>query len=58
MRLPGSSYNAAIDNQCRHMPVTDGHRKKYLAEVKRILKSGGQAFFREKENNASLPPVL
>ncbi|MGD1118231.1 MAG: class I SAM-dependent methyltransferase [Dehalococcoidales bacterium] len=45
--IQDSTYDAAIDNQCLHMLVTDEHRKKYLAQVKRILKSGGKAFFRE-----------
>ena len=46
-QLPGKSFDIAIDNQCFHMLVTDEHRKKYLAEVKRILISGGKAYFRD-----------
>ena len=41
------SFDIAIDNQFFHMLVTDEHRKKYLAEVKRILKNDGKAFFHE-----------
>jgi SAM-dependent methyltransferase len=46
-RIPDSSSDITIDNQCFHMLVTDGHRKKYLNDVKRILKKDGKAFFRE-----------
>lgn len=46
-RIPEKSYDAAIDNQCLHMLVTDGHRHKYLSEIRRILKPGGMVFFRE-----------
>ena len=46
-RIPNGSYKIAIDNQCFHMLVTDEHRKKYLNEVRRILKKGGKVFFRE-----------
>ncbi|MFC1947395.1 class I SAM-dependent methyltransferase [Chloroflexota bacterium] len=46
-RIPDGSYNITIDNQCFHMLVTDEHRKKYLSEMKRILKKGGKAFFHE-----------
>jgi ubiquinone/menaquinone biosynthesis C-methylase UbiE len=46
-QVTDSSFNVAIDNQCLHMLVTDEHRKKYLAEVKRILKSDGKVYFRE-----------
>lgn len=45
--VAGGSFDVAIDNQCLHMLVTDDHRRKYLDGVKRILKSGGRAFFRE-----------
>jgi SAM-dependent methyltransferase len=46
-RIPDSSFDIAIDNQCFHMLVTDEHRKKYLNDVKIILKKDGKAFFRE-----------
>ena len=46
-QVPSSSYDVAIDNSCFQMLVTDDHRAKYLAEVKRILKSNGKAYFRE-----------
>ena len=45
-RIPDGSYDAAIDNECLHMLVTDGHRVKYLSEIRRLLKPGGRAFFR------------
>jgi len=46
-QIPDGSYDIAIDNQCFHMLVTDEHRRKYLNNVKRILKKDGKAFFRE-----------
>lgn len=46
-RIPESSFDIAIDNQCFHMLVTDEHRKNYLRDVKRILKKGGKVFLRE-----------
>jgi SAM-dependent methyltransferase len=46
-QIPDSSFDVAIDNQCLHMLVTDEHRKKYLAEIKRILKDNGKAYFRD-----------
>ena len=45
--IPDRSFDVAIDNQCFHMLVTDVHRKKYLGEVKRILKKSGKVFLRE-----------
>ncbi len=45
--LPDESFDVAIDNQCFHMMVLDEHRKKHLAEIRRLLKPGGKAFFRE-----------
>jgi len=46
-RISVASFYIAIDNQCLHMLVTDGHRKKYLNDVQKILKRDGKAFFRE-----------
>ena len=46
-RIPDDSFEIAIDNQCFHMLVTNDHRRKYLGDVKRILKKSGKAFFRE-----------
>lgn len=45
--VPNGSFDAAIDNSCFQMLVTDYHRVRYLTEVKRILKSNGKAYFRE-----------
>ncbi|MHB8104542.1 MAG: class I SAM-dependent methyltransferase [Dehalococcoidales bacterium] len=45
--IPDDSFDIAIDNQCFHMLIMDKHRKKYLAELKRVLKNGGRVFFRE-----------
>ncbi len=60
-QIPDNSYDVAIDNQCFHMLITDKHREKYLAEVKRILKNGVKVYFQEnsqldefKENITSL----
>jgi SAM-dependent methyltransferase len=46
-QVSDDSFDVAIDNQCFHMLVTDNHRAMYLAEVKRVLKNGGKAYFRE-----------
>jgi SAM-dependent methyltransferase len=46
-KIPNASYDIAIDNQCLHMLVTDEHRKKYLDDVKRIVKKSGKVFSRE-----------
>ncbi len=45
--LKDNSYDVVIDNKCFHMLITDEHRKKYLFEMKRILKKNGKAFFRD-----------
>ena len=45
--IQDGSFDLAIDNQCFHMLITDEHRKKYLAEVRRLLKHDGKAFFHE-----------
>ncbi len=46
-QVADSSFDAAIDSLCLQMLVTDDHRARYLAEVKRILKNDGKAYFRE-----------
>lgn len=46
-QITAGLFDAVIDNQCLHMLVTDDHRQKYLAEMKRILKASGKAYFRE-----------
>jgi ubiquinone/menaquinone biosynthesis C-methylase UbiE len=47
LQVPDNSFDIAIDNQCFHMLVTDEDRKKYLAEVKRVLKNDGKVYFRD-----------
>ena len=46
-QVSNGSFDAAVDNSCLQMLVTDDHRVRYLTEVKRILKSNGKAYFRE-----------
>jgi ubiquinone/menaquinone biosynthesis C-methylase UbiE len=49
-RLPdvqSESFDIALDNYCLQMLVTDEDRRRYLAEVHRVLKPGGSAWFRE-----------
>jgi SAM-dependent methyltransferase len=46
-KITGDSFDIAVDYQCFHMLITDKHRKKYLAGLKRVLKNGGKVFFRE-----------
>ncbi|UCD08264.1 MAG: class I SAM-dependent methyltransferase [Dehalococcoidales bacterium] len=46
-QIPDASFDIAIDNQCFHMLVTDEHRRKYLNDIRMILKKDGKAFFRE-----------
>ena len=41
------SFDVALDNYCLHMLVTDEDRRKYLAEIHRVLKSDGHAWFHE-----------
>ena len=47
------AFDAAIDNFCLHMLVTDGDRQRYLAAVRLVLKPGGVALFHE--NHANRP---
>jgi ubiquinone/menaquinone biosynthesis C-methylase UbiE len=46
-QIPNASFDITIDNQCFHMLVTDEHRRKYLKDVRRILKKDGKVFLRE-----------
>lgn len=45
--IKDNSYDIAVDNKCLHMLITDEHRRKYLSEMKRVLKKNGKAFFRD-----------
>ena len=45
--VQSGSFDVALDNYCLQMLVTDEDRKKYLAEIHRVLKSGGRAWFHE-----------
>lgn len=45
--LRDGTFYAVVDNFCLHMLVTDDDRRRYLATVRRVLRSGGMAFFHE-----------
>jgi len=56
--LPGlaaGTFDAALDNFCLHMLVTDGDRGRYLAEVRRLLAPGGLAYFHGNCTDRPLP---
>jgi ubiquinone/menaquinone biosynthesis C-methylase UbiE len=57
-QFPDKSFDIAIDNQCFHLLITDEHRRKYLAEVKRILKKNGKMFLLENFQKKEFKEVI
>lgn len=45
--LEDASIDILVDNYHFHMLVTDGDRRRYLAETCRVLRGGSRAYFRE-----------
>ncbi|MGE5578899.1 MAG: class I SAM-dependent methyltransferase [Bacillota bacterium] len=45
--LPEAEFDLAVDNKFLHMLVVDGDRERYLAGLRRALKSGAWAMFNE-----------
>jgi len=45
--VASGSFDIGLDNYCLHMLVTDEDRRKYLSEMRRVLKPGGFAWFHE-----------